>query len=185
MAPKRWAALILKCLGWRLDLPVPPGPKMLLLMYPHTSNWDFVLGMLGCFACGWPVRWIGKCSIFRPPFGGMFRWLGGIPVDRKRPGGFIADIVEHCQAVDHAVIVIAPEGTRAYVDEWKSGFHRIARAAGLPIGLGYLDYRIRRIGIAGYVEASEDVAADMERIRAAYADVTARHPRQVGPVTMR
>lgn len=158
---------------------------MVLLMYPHTSNWDFVLGLLGCFACGWPVRWIGKCGMFRAPFGGLLRRLGGIPVDRERPGGFIDDVVGHCRAAEHAVIVIAPEGTRAHVEGWKSGFHRIARAARLPIGLGYLDYRTRRIGIAAYVEPTDDVDVDMARISAAYAGVTARHPAQAGPVELR
>ena len=154
-------------------------------MYPHTSNWDFVLGLLGCFACGWPVRWIGKCSMFRAPFGGLFRWLGGIPGDRTRPGGFIEDVVEHCRAVAYAVIVIAPEGTRTHVDGWKSGFHRIAHAARLPMGLGYLDYRIRRIGIAGYVDPTDDIKTDMQAIRAGYGDVTARHPEQVGRIEIR
>ncbi|MCB1961077.1 MAG: 1-acyl-sn-glycerol-3-phosphate acyltransferase [Rhodocyclaceae bacterium] len=185
VTPRRWAALILKRAGWTLELPTPPGPKLVLLMYPHTSNWDFVLGLLARFACGWPVRWIGKHSLFRPPFGALLRRLGGIAVDRAQPGSFVDDVIAHCRAAPHIVLVIAPEGTRSYVDGWKRGFHRIAHGADIPIGLGYIDYRQRRIGIAGYVPPTDDIDADLAAIRAGYAPVSARYPDKAGPINLR
>lgn len=185
VAPQRWAAFVLKRLGWSIDMPAPPGPKMVLLAYPHTSNWDFIIGLIARFTFGWPVRWVGKHTIFRPPFGRFFRWLGGIPINRSRPGGFIDDVVAQIHADAHAIVCIAPEGTRSYVEGWKSGFHRIARTAKVPIALGYIDWGRRCVGIAGYVQPTDDIDADLAAIRAGYASVTAFYPEKAGRIAIR
>lgn len=163
----------------------PPGPKMIVVVYPHTSNWDFIIGLLGRFACGWPFRWIGKHTLFRAPFGGLFRRLGGIPIDRARPGAFIDDTAAYCAAAEHALIVIAPEGTRGYVPGWKSGFYRIARTAGVPIALGYIDWSRRCLGIRGYLETTGDIAADLQAIASHYSAAMARDPAKAGRIALR
>jgi len=180
--PRRWAHGLLRRIGWTLDLAPPPGPKMVLVMYPHTSNWDFIIGIVARFACGWPIHWLAKHSLFRPPMGGLFRTLGGIPVNRSNPGALIDKLSDYCQTHDHAIIAIAPEGTRSHVPHWKTGFHRIARAAGIPIALGYIDYGRKRIGIAGYLDASEDIEADMQRIAGVYEDMQALRPESAGTI---
>ena len=184
-APKPWAIWLFRRLGWRLDMALPPGPKMVLVVYPHTSNWDFIIGIISRFAFGWPVRWIGKHTMFRPPLGGLFRWLGGIPINRSQPGGFIDGVVAQMKAADHAIVCIAPEGTRGYVDGWKNGFHRIARAAEVPIALGYIDWGRRQVGIAGYVPATDDIEADMVTIRAGYEGIAAFDPAKAGRIAIR
>jgi 1-acyl-sn-glycerol-3-phosphate acyltransferase len=180
--PRRWAQWLLRRIGWTLDLAPPPGPKMVLVMYPHTSNWDFIIGLIARFACGWPIHWLGKHSLFRPPLGGLFQTLGGIPVNRSNPGSLIDDLSDYCQSHTHAVIAIAPEGTRGHVAHWKTGFHRIARGASIPIALGYIDYGAKRIGIAGYLEASEDIDADMQRIAGFYENIRALRPEAAGTI---
>lgn len=172
-------------LGWSLNLPTPPGPRFVLVMYPHTSNWDFIFGIIARYAAGWPVQWVGKHALFRPPLGALFRAMGGIPVNRDTPGSLLTDLTRYCQSHEHAIIGIAPEGTRSHVDSWKSGFHRIARAAQIPIALGYIDYRRREVGVVDYMPAGDDFAADMRAIAAAYDGITARHPRNAGTITAR
>lgn len=180
--PRRWARGLLRRIGWTLELAPPPGPKMVLVMYPHTSNWDFIIGLIARFACGWPIHWLGKHSLFRPPLGRLFRHLGGIPVNRSMPGSLIDDLSEYCRTHDHAIIAMAPEGTRGHVTGWKSGFHRIARAANIPMAMGYIDYGRKRIGIAGYLAASDDIDADMIRIAGFYTGVRGLRPDAAGEI---
>jgi len=180
--PRAWARSLMRRLGWTLDLAAPPGPKMVLLMFPHTSNWDFLVGLLARFACGWPIHWLGKHSLFRPPFERLLQRLGGIPVNRNAPGSLIEDLAAYCREHDHAIIAMAPEGTRKHVAHWKTGFHRIARAADIPLAMGYIDYGKKRIGIAGYLAASEDIDADMAKIAHFYRNVTAWRPAAAGTI---
>lgn len=165
-------------------MPPPVEPKVLLIVYPHTSNWDFFWGMLARWACGWPICWVGKHSLFRWPLNRLLRAWGGIPVDRKAPQGFISALSAEIERLDTLLLAIAPEGTRQYVDHWKSGFLRLARAADLPLALVYIDYRRRRIGIAEYLRLSDDEAADMAHIASAYLNVAARNPAQAGRIQL-
>lgn len=158
---------------------------MLVVLYPHTSNWDFPLGLLARFAARWPIRWVGKHTLFRGPFNWLMRALGGIPIDRGAPGGFIEGMVAEFRRRDHLMVAMAPEGTRGHVDGLKSGFYRIALAAGIPIGMGYIDYPSRTIGIAGYFVPSGDREADLGLMRAAYAGKRGYHPALAGPIRFR
>jgi len=183
--PKAWAQWLMRRIGWSLDLPTPPGPRFVLVMYPHTSNWDFIIGLIASYAAGWPVRWVGKHSLFRPPLGTLFRALGGIPVNRATPGTLLNDLTRYGQTHEHAVICIAPEGTRSHVSSWKSGFHRIARAANIPIALGFIDYRTRTVGVLDYLTATDDFAEDMRTIARHYTGVEGRHPACAGAIVAR
>lgn len=182
--PRRWAAWMLARLGWRMSFAAPPGPRVLVVVYPHTSNWDFPLGILARFASGWPIHWIGKHSMFRGPLRPLFLGWGGIPIDRSRPGGFIEGMVEAFSSRPVMIVAIAPEGTRSHVNCWKSGFYRIALAAGVPVGLGFIDYASRSMGILEYIKLSGDSAADMARIRAAYAGKGGLRPEHAGQIRL-
>ena len=182
--PSRFAGLLLRLFGWHLELPPPTAPKVMLIVYPHTSNWDFLWGILAKWAVGWPVRWMGKHTLFAGPIGGMLRSWGGIPVNRRAASGFVEEIRREIDSVETIVLAVTPEGTRGYVDHWKSGFMRIARAADMPIGLAYMDYRRRVVGILEYMQLSGDEAVDMARIAAAYANVTAHTPEKAGAIRL-
>jgi len=171
---------------WRpAPTPPPPGGAGILIGAPHTSNWDFVFMLALAWHFGISVRWLGKASLFRRPFGPVMRALGGIPVDRDRPHTLVAEVVERVRAGERFYLVITPEGTRAPVRYWKSGFYRIARATGLPVTLGYVDRRRWTAGLGPTVELTGDVAADMDVIRAFYADKVGIRPQPQYPPRLR
>ncbi len=162
--------------------PVPM--KCVVIFYPHTSNWDFAIGLLTKWAAGIYFRFVGKDTLFKPPFAAVFRHWGGIPVNRREHTGFIGQMRAEFDRHADFRIVIAPEGTRGHTPYWKSGFYHLARAVGVPVALAFIDYRQRRIGIGAYVELTGDVHADMARIAAFYADKEGRRPENQGPVRL-
>lgn len=161
----------LRLAGWRVEgTPAPDAPRCVVIAAPHTSNWDLPFTLMGAFVLGMNIRWLGKASLFRPPFGALMRWLGGIPVQRDRANQLVASSITALKAAPGPLqLVLSPEGTRSRRSQWKTGFHHIARGAGLPIQLAYLDYGQRRLGLGPLVEPGDDLDADLVRIRAFYA----------------
>lgn len=149
--------------------PAPEG-SAILIGAPHTSNWDFALMLAITWRLGISVRWLGKNALFRRPFGPVMRALGGIPVDRRNPGRLVADLVARAREGERFLLVVTPEGTRGQGRYWKSGFYRIARDAGLPVVLGYVDAVTRTSGLGPTLHLTGDVSADMDRVREFYAD---------------
>lgn len=149
---------------------VPADGTGILIGAPHTSNWDFLFMLAICWSQGLHIRYLGKRSLFTPPFGPLMRALGGIPVDRSNPAGLVDDLVARVRAGERFYLVITPEGTRSKTEFWKSGFYRIAREAGLPVTLGYVDRPTRTSGLGLTMTITGDVRADMDRVRAFYAD---------------
>lgn len=182
---QRLARAILRLLGWSITGAPPSAPPYLLIGAPHTSNWDFPLAMLAMPAIGFRFRWVGKHTLFRWPMGVVMRALGGIALDRAGSRGFVAQLVALYQAEANLVIAIAPEGTRSHTDHWRSGFYHVARGAGIPVVMGYLDYARREMGISAPFKLSGDVDADMRVIRDFYADIQGKHPAAHGPVRLR
>jgi 1-acyl-sn-glycerol-3-phosphate acyltransferase len=178
----RICRFLLRLFGWQLIFVPPPSSKTVVVGYPHTSNWDFPVTMLWRFATGFPLSWVAKQEMFANPFGGLFRRWGGVPLDRKRPDGFIEQMVETFQQREVFHLAIAPEGTRRKTDHWKSGFYRLSLAAGVPIGLAYLDYGQKRAGIERWIMPSGDRAADLAAIAAFYADKCGLHPEKAGDI---
>ena len=178
----RICRFLLRQFGWQLIFVPPPSSKTVVVGYPHTSNWDFPVTMLWRFATGFPLSWVAKQEMFANPFGGLFKRWGGVPLDRKRPDGFIEQMVETFQQREVFHLAIAPEGTRRKTDHWKSGFYRLSLAAGVPIGLAYLDYGQKRAGIERWIMPSGDRAADLAAIAAFYADKCGLHPEKAGDI---
>lgn len=164
------ALLLLKLVGWR-PIGEPPAEKRFVLIgAPHTSNWDFPLMLAVVLKLRLRLYWMGKDSLFRFPFGGLMRWLGGIPVDRSKSNNTVDQIVRLYQSQDSLIILIPPEGTRSRVKRWKTGFYHIANNAGIPILMGYLDARHKEAGLADFFHPTNNPEEDMARIRAFYAD---------------
>lgn len=176
---------LLALLGWRAEVVPPPGPRCVIIVYPHTSNWDFLVGYLAKLAAGLPLHFVGKDTLFRGPFGPLFRRMGGIPVDRREPAGFVRQLARELRSRPRMWIALAPEGTRAYRDHLKSGFYRLALEAGVPVGLGFIDWRAREVGLTTYVTLSGDEAEDLARIRAFYAGKVGKRPEQAGAIRFR
>jgi len=182
---KRIARWLLDRAGWEPEGKRPEARRYVLIAAPHTSNWDlfYLLALSELFDVR--VSWLGKHVLFRPPLGWLMRRLGGIPVVRHRRGNLVAQVAESFSRVEDLALVVPAEGTRGYVEYWKSGFYHIARTAGVPIVMGYLDFARRRGGFGPALEPSGDVRADMDRIRAFYADKVGRYPELFGPVRLR
>jgi 1-acyl-sn-glycerol-3-phosphate acyltransferase len=171
---------LLRLSGWQVDGSLPPqARRCVVIAAPHTSNWDFPYTLMGALVLGMHIRWLGKASLFRFPFGGLMRWLGGMAVQRDRSNNLVASSVAALQAAPGPLqLVIAPEGTRSRTAQWKAGFHHIARGAGLPIQLSYLDWGERRMGLGPLITPGDDVDGDIARIRAFYAPFKGRNAAQ-------
>ena len=182
MSTSALASLILRLIGWEPIYRPPPGPKAVILVYPHTSNWDFPLGVLFRAAKRIDLHWAGKDSLFRWPFGAFFRWLGGVPINRRQPAGIIDQLAATYAARSSFTLCIAPEGTRSKTDHWKSGFYRLALQAKVPVGLAFIDYGARKVGVERWIALTGDEEADLAVIRAYYAGVTGRYPAQAGDI---
>jgi 1-acyl-sn-glycerol-3-phosphate acyltransferase len=181
----RLAGWILALVGWRVEVVWPPSPKCVIAVYPHTSNWDFVVGYLAKLAVGLPAHFVGKDTIFRGPFDRILRRMGGIPVNRREPTGLVGQLAREFERRSWMWLAIAPEGTRKHVDHWKSGFYHLALAAKVPVGLAYLDYGARVVGLTEFLALSGDEEADLRRIREVYAGKKGRHPEQAGEIRLR
>jgi 1-acyl-sn-glycerol-3-phosphate acyltransferase len=175
---------LLRALGWRSVLVWPPAPRGIVIVYPHTSNWDFIIGILYKLGAGLPIRWVGKDTLFRWPFRALLVRLGGIPINRRAPMGLVKALHVEFDRHDWMWLALAPEGTRSKTDHLKSGFYRIAVAAGLPLALGYIDYATRTVGIDTYLDLSGQADQDLERIRRFYADKQGRRPENAGDIRL-
>lgn len=169
---------VLRLMGWRVEGEVPNLPKFVIAVAPHTSNWDFVVGAGAMFALDLRLAFLGKHTLFRAPFGTLFRWMGGIPVDRTSAHGVVTQSIEGFLAADRRILAIAPEGTRRQVRQFKSGFLQIARGAGVPVLLASLDYGAKCVRLGPAFEPGEDVEADRRRTEAFFATVRGKRSRQ-------
>lgn len=174
---RRFVARIFWTLSrWTLVSEPAPDRPTVLIGAPHTSNWDFVF-MLGiAWKLDMHFRWLGKKSLFKGWRGPIMRRLGGIPVDRESPAAVVGEVLESIRAGEIFGLVVTPDGTRTGHTHWKSGFYRIAREAGLPVTLGYVDRMTMTTGLGPTIELTGDVAADMTVIRAFYADKSGVRP---------
>ncbi|MES2037318.1 MAG: lysophospholipid acyltransferase family protein [Pseudomonadota bacterium] len=175
----RWLSVLgLKLIGWKVEGIVPAEQKYVLIAAPHTSNWDFPVTLMVCFALRLRVYWMGKSSLFPPVLGHIMRWLGGIPVDRSKSGNLVQGTVDAFHENQRLTVIVPPEGTRGKVTHWKTGFYYIALGAGVPIALGYLDFKRKAGGIGKMFAVSGDIEADMLQIREFYCGISGKNPQQ-------
>ncbi|CAN7397489.1 1-acyl-sn-glycerol-3-phosphate acyltransferase [Terrabacter sp. LjRoot27] len=170
----RLARLVLRLSGWTAVGDVPRTG--ILVGAPHTSNWDFVMMLLVMWRGGVTPRVLIKKELFRGPLGWLLPRLGGIPIDRDNPGDVVRGLVREARSGEPFLLILAAEGTRTKGGYWKSGFWRIARSAGLPIALAFIDGPSRTAGFGPTMTATADVVADMDKVRAFYRDKRGIHP---------
>jgi 1-acyl-sn-glycerol-3-phosphate acyltransferase len=176
-------------MGWRLGFDGLPASQGVAIVYPHTSNWDFPLGLLVKWGIGIPVTFWGKDTLFRIPlFGRWMRWLGGVPVDRSSANGIVGQMARELRAAREAGrfmwLALAPEGTRSHAAGWRSGFYHVAVEAGVPIALVRFDWGARFVGIERFLRLSGDREADMRAIADGFAGVVGYRPARAAPIRL-
>jgi 1-acyl-sn-glycerol-3-phosphate acyltransferase len=177
----RWGSVaFFRLAGWKVEGSLSPqAGKCVLIAAPHTSNWDLPFTLMAAFVFRLHPYWMGKSQIFRPPFGPVMRWLGGIAVRREQSNNLVQASIDALTAASGPVqLIVPPEGTRSKVRHWKTGFYYIARGAGLPIQLTYLDFGSKRLGLGPVFETTGDIDRDMAAIKAFYAPFKGKNARQ-------
>ena len=183
------ARAVLRACGWRVRADGLPARQGVIVVYPHTSNWDFIWAILTKWAVGVPVTFWGKATLFRIPlFGRWLRWLGGIPVVRDAPNGVVGQMAQRLREArerdDFMWLALSPEGTRRLTPGWRSGFHQVALQADVPVVLAYLDYPRREVGLDSAWRLSGQPQADLARFAQRLHGRTGKRPAQAAPVRL-
>jgi len=162
------ARSILSFVGWKVSGSIPNEERLVIVAAPHTSNWDWVLGMLVILALNANIRWIGKSSIFKPGFVWFFKWLGGIPVDRNNPSSLIKRVKDIVSQEEGLIIGVAPEGSRQKVERWKTGFLRIAETTQSKILLLSIDSPTKNVHIGKIFNPTSNTEDNLRLIKDYY-----------------
>jgi 1-acyl-sn-glycerol-3-phosphate acyltransferase len=179
------AKFILRLFGWRSEGQPPDLPKYVMIAAPHTSNWDFPITVLFAMAYRIKPKMMMKHTMFRWPFGYLFRALGAVPIDRRSANNVVSQTIEQFKRHDKLIMLIPPEGTRSNVRFWKSGFYHIAHGAGVPISLAFMDFKRKVAGFGPLFTPSGDIQADMALIQQFYASIAGKNPAQFGEIAVR
>lgn len=174
---RAWADAFLFVLGWKVDLDVPTDVrKFVMVVAPHTSNMDFLLGRLAFSHLGIKARFMIKKELFFFPLGLILKSMGGVPIDRKNPEGVTAAMSLLFSTNEEMALIVTPEGTRKPISRWKKGFYHIASYANVPIALAYMDYSKKRGGISLLIPSETPYPEVLSIIRSFYSTVKGRHP---------
>ena len=169
---------LMRLTGWRFEGTIPDIPKFVLIVAPHTSNWDFCVGIMAMFALNLRGTFLGKDTLFRWPLGIVMRWLGGVPVDRYSPHNIVEQTVAHFQRRPQMVLALSPEGTRKKLNGWRSGFYFVARGAGVPILPVAFDYPHKTIRMLPLFTTTGDQTADFAALGVNFTAQMAHRPEQ-------
>lgn len=176
--------LLMKITGWKNSGSLPDLLQYIIIIAPHTSNWDLFYGIIVAFSLKLDGRFLAKRELFRGPFGPVMKWLGGMPIDRSSHEHTVDQIIGTFRKGERLALAIAPEGTRSKVKYWKSGFYHIAMGAGVPLQLAYLDYASKTGGVGPLIVPTGDIDEDMRTMRAFYNGISGRYTDKAGPVAM-
>ncbi len=174
----------MRLFGWRMEGCKPDLDKFVLIAAPHTSNWDVPVMLAMAFAFRAELFWIGKESLFRGPFKALLRWLGGIPINRSGSQNLVAKTAALFDQQEKLILAIAPEGTRKKARSWKTGFYYIAHTAGVPIVMGFIDFRRKVAGVGPTFMPTGNIEADMQKLQAFYANIAGKHQEQASLATV-
>jgi len=162
--------------GWRFEGTIPNEPKFVIIVVPHTSNWDFIVGVEALFSLGLRVSFLGKHTLFRWPLGVFMRWLGGVPVERTVSKDRVAETIAAFDSAERLILAVAPEGTRKPVRNWRTGFYHVAHGAHVPIVPVAFDYGRKVVRLFPPFWTTGDADGDIRQIKSLYAGVIARNP---------
>lgn len=175
---RAFSKLCFRIAGWRVKGRLPDLKKYVVITAPHTSNWDFILGVLARSIMKLKAKYLGKKELFKPPFGFIFRAMGGYPVDRSKHHNLVDAVVEIFNTKEQFILGIAPEGTRKYAPKWKTGFYYIALGAGVPIVMTGFDYANKEVSFAEPFFPTGNIESDMQVFMDHYRNIKGKHPDQ-------
>lgn len=178
MIMKKFFSFLFGLTGWKSALNEEIPPQCVLCVAPHTSNWDFILGIIFCKSTGRTIRFLMKKEWFFFPMNLIFKSLGGIPVDRKKKSFITGQMVALFHSGKHFQLAVTPEGTRGKSAKWKTGFYYIALNAGVPITLAYLDYSRKTVGVIKNFYPTGNEKRDIDEIKQYYYHIRAKHPKK-------
>ncbi len=184
------ARAILRLFGWRVVCHGLPARQGVVMVYPHTSNWDFPVGVLTKWTLGFELKFWAKDSLFRlPVVGHWMRAIGGVAINRRSANGMVGDTVRQmreAKAADRSFwLIVAPEGTRGYVDHWKSGAYNVAVQAEVPVGLASFDFATKQVLFTDFVEVSGDADQDFALFAQVLRGRKGKRPDQAGLIRLR
>lgn len=171
-----------KLAGWRFDGTMPSEKKYIIIVAPHTSNWDFMIGLCARSILRFDAKFLGKKELFRFPFGALFRWLGGVPVNRSKNENLVDAVVKMFNDRERFIVAIAPEGTRKYVSQWKTGFYFMALKANVPIVMTAFDYPRKTVFINKPFYPTGNLSEDMKTIFGFFRDKRGKFPKELPPL---
>lgn len=178
------ARLLFRLTGWKIEGGVHQPPRFVIIAAPHTSNWDAFIMLTAGYIFRLKIKWFVKQAAFAFPLGILVRAFGGIPIDRSVRKNVVAQAVAEFQEKEHFILAVPPEATRSRSTSWKTGFYHIARGAGVPIVLGYIDYRRKIAGLGPAFVPTGDIVADFKEFAAFYDNVTPKYPENRGVVAV-
>lgn len=177
--------LFLRLSRWRVEGEIPSSSHVVIIAAPHTTNWDFVYLLAAAWSLRLRIHWLGKKQLFKFPFGGVMRALGGIAVDRSQRNDLVVQLTQTYAERDGFALVIPPSGSRSKAEHWRSGFYWVASSSGADIVCGFLDYPTRTAGLGLTFRPSGDVREDMDEVRAFYEPITGKYPERETPTRLR
>jgi 1-acyl-sn-glycerol-3-phosphate acyltransferase len=175
----RFCTFLFARFGWQLEGELPRSAQFIMIVGPHTSNWDFVLGIVARGAMGINIHFLGKHQLFLPPWGWIFRALGGSPVDRRKHNNLVDAAAQLFKQDANYKLALAPEGTRSPVKRWKTGFYHIAKKAQVVIVPVGFDFSRKRVVFHPAIMPTEDIQQDMQKIIDFYRSINGRHPKTI------
>lgn len=174
---RKFARFILKLMGWKIDERTPENiNKCVIVVGPHTSNWDFIIGRLAFKYYGVNAKFLIKKEAFIFPFGYILKAMGGVPVDRKKNNNLTDQAVNYFNESETLFLVFTPEGTRSYNPNWKKGFYFIAEKAKVPIYIAYMDYEKKIGGFHSLFTPTGDVEKDIDYIKSVLSQYKGKYP---------
>ncbi len=181
-----WVArLWMWAFGWETVGDPPQHEKAVIIAAPHTTNWDLPHMLAAALVFRMRISWMGKHTLFKPPFGWFMKLLGGLPVDRRAPGGLVKSVASTFTETDKLFLAVPPSGTRSRREMWKSGFYWIAHTAQVHVVCGYLDYKRKRACLGFSFMPSGDVKADMDKVRAFYDGIEGKYIEDQNPILLK
>jgi 1-acyl-sn-glycerol-3-phosphate acyltransferase len=176
---QRICAFIFKLIGWKIVGSFPNAKQFLVIVAPHTSNWDLIIGLLGRFTIGLKINFLAKNQVFFFPLGSLLRAVGGMPVDRSKTTNKVEQVAALFEQQNELVLAITPEGTRGPVTRWKEGFYHIAHKAGIPLVMLGFDYATKEIRIGPTLSPSGDINKDFPEFLKFFRTIKGKYPKEI------